>query len=357
MAVYSTNQNRQLYVANHKVDATPSTLGDVQVKTDADNAIYLLQLGHGGLVRSDLIYPESIMWANATAPADTEIKLKAFEVDLTADGSTGTGNDVKPISGQDYILRVNFNQMYGMSDEDIYQKYGAVHATSAMTKADFFKAMAYSLCKNFRRLYQPLVEIAVGTSIANAKSNKIARASKAEDGTIKLYKENGTEITVSGDVKLYILEKTQVEEWALGTKQYTPVYFKPFATTIFKDGDEAIWGKVTDVTKDYAETVGNGYKYADLEYFCMGERGDQYRNIGWPKVIQTKYFVNPTNTYYTLDIHYAYQGNCEDIQKSEKTLTILATDKSVITGIITGMGIDAKVDKTTAFVGTTTTNP
>jgi hypothetical protein len=48
--------------------------------------------------------------------------------------------------------------MYGMSDEDIYQKYGAVHAKSAL-KADLFKEMAYSLVKNFNRLYTPLVYV------------------------------------------------------------------------------------------------------------------------------------------------------------------------------------------------------
>jgi hypothetical protein len=137
-----------------------------------------------------------------------------------------------------------------------------------------------------------------------------------------------------------------VDEWSLGTKQYTPVYFKPFATTIFNGNDEATWGTVTDVTSTYNQTVGNGYKYADLEYFCMGERGDQYRNVGWPNSIQTKYFVNPESTYYALDIHYAYQGTCEDIQKSEKTLTILfpsTTSKDTLDEVIKGLGIEDKI--------------
>ena len=88
----------------------------------------------------------------------------------------------------------------------------------------------------------------------------------------------------------------------------------------------------------------------------MGERGDQYRNVGWPNAITTKYFVVPTNEYYCLDIHYAYQGTCEDIQKSEKTLTILSTTKSVIDGIITAMGIEDLVQATDLYDATADTD-
>jgi hypothetical protein len=83
----------------------------------------------------------------------------------------------------------------------------------------------------------------------------------------------------------------------------------------------------------------------------MGERGDQYRNINWPNSIQTKYFVNPTSTYYCLDIHYAYQGTCEDIQKSEKTLTIIAPAKATIDAIITALGIQNVVHSTDLYDG------
>jgi hypothetical protein len=138
-----------------------------------------------------------------------------------------------------------------------------------------------------------------------------------------------------------------VNEWQLGTKQYTPVYFEVIPTTVTSSSAEEVeWGTVTDFTATYNQTVGNGYKYADLEYFCMGERGDQYRNVGWPKSIQTKYFVNPANTYYALDIQYAYQGTCEDIQKSEKTLTILfpsTTAKDTIDNVVKSLDIEDKV--------------
>ena len=63
-----------------------------------------------------------------------------------------------------------------------------------------------------------------------------------------------------------------------------------------------------------------GQKIADLEYFCMGERGDQYRNAGWPNVIPTKYLVDPTAEYDLYTIHYAYVGEGTHQEKSEKDI-------------------------------------
>lgn len=342
MAVFSTNQNRQLFVVGGVAQAYSgiqgnANLGKVFVGEDADGNKYINQNGYGGIVRSDLIDPATIMWANASAPADMEQKLKTVELTLNSNVNSGA-----PISGEDYVVRINFRQMYGMSDEDIYQKFGAVHAVTGMTAGAFYKEMIYSLVKNFNRLYAPLIDIAV-----NSASNVVARATKI-NGTIKLYKEDGTEISATPN-KILFLEKSQVNEWALGTKQLVPVYFDVIPTTVQDaGGNEVVWGTIQE---DYTTltAIGNGYKIADLEYFCMGERGDQYRNIGWPKSIPTKYFADPTKTYYVLDIHYAYQGTCEDIQKSEKTITFVAEDQGDIDDLITGFGISSTVKKTANY--------
>ena len=66
----------------------------------------------------------------------------------------------------------------------------------------------------------------------------------------------------------------------------------------------------------------------------MGERGDQYRNIGWPNSIPTKYLVDPTASYNVLDIHYYFVDGGESPQKSEKDITIVCTDKTVLNKLI-----------------------
>ena len=75
-------------------------------------------------------------------------------------------------------------------------------------------------------------------------------------------------------------------------------------------------------------------KYAKAFAFC-------------PKEEMSKYLADAEATYFYLDIHYAYQGTCEDIQKSEKTITIASQKKDVIAQIITTFGIT--VDATAAY--------
>ena len=337
--VFSTNQNRQMYVVNEAkataIKSTVAALAGADVKVGSIAAIknqkgdcYIAQKGHGGIVRSDIIAPGTIMWAKASAPADTAIKLKSFKVELNGD----------LVIGQDYILRINFRQAFGMSDEETYIKDAAVHTYSGMTTAKFYTELAASLVRNFKRLYAPLIEISNGTNVA-------VRVGKKTNGDTALYDSTGVEVAFTNCI--YLNEMSQVDQWNLGIAQYTPVYYEVIPTTIIKDGEETVWGKVTDNTATYAKTIGNGYNTADLEYFCMGERGDQYRNVGWPKSIPTKYLADASATYFYLDIHYAYQGTCEDIQKSEKTITIASQKKDVIAQIITTFGIT--VEATTAY--------
>lgn len=237
-----------------------------------------------------------------------------------------------------------------MSDEDIYQKYGAVHCTATMvtTPAKFWTELAYSLVKNFSREYAKVLEFSIGGHV-------ITRATKV-DGVIKLfYDNNGTETeatssgVVTGASNIIINEVSQVGEWALGTKQLQNVQFDVIPTTVKDaDGNDFVWGQVTNNTYTNGNPtltpVGNGYNIADLEYFCMGERGDQYRNVMWPKSIPTTYLVDPTAEYYVLDIHYAYQGTCEDIQKSEKTITFVAPTKDLIEQLVGEITGDGKID-------------
>ena len=44
--------------------------------------------------------------------------------------------------------------------------------------------------------------------------------------------------------------------------------------------------------------------------------------------------VDPTKEYHTLDIHYAYVGANESVQKSEKDITIVCADLSEMNKII-----------------------
>lgn len=330
MATFSTNQVRHLYVA--KALKTPhvlasDTAGSIAVKSDtAKNHLYFEYKGADNLMRSDLIDIKNILYAKATDADDMAHELKAVAVTLDSEVSAA------PVSGQDYILRIAFKQYVGMSDEDQYFKYGMVHAYAGMTASDFYKKLALSLVKNFSREIVPLVKFALTNSDGEAVP---------VDATTK-------ESSLTETYTALVIDEVE-QPWRLGVMEQTPVYFEVQPTSIIVNGDERIWGKVEDT--DPAGTIANGKKIADLEYFCMGERGDMYRGVGFPNNIPTTYLVDPTVKYNVIDLHYAYVGSNEGVQKSEKTITLVvpkvgATNSvsnvlanSIITAINTATGL------------------
>lgn len=303
MATFSTNQVRHLYVA--KVLKTPHVLasdaaGSIAVKNDtAKNHLYFEYKGADNLMRSDLIDIKNILYAKATDADDMAHELKAVTVTLDSEVNAGA-----PVAGQDYILRIAFKQYVGMSDEDQYFKYGMVHAYAGMTASDFYKKLALSLAKNFSREIVPLVKFILTDSGDGAVP---------VDATTK-------ESSLTGSYKALVIDEVE-QPWRLGIMEQTPVYFEVQPVPVTVNGDERIWGKVEDT--DPAGTIANGKKIADLEYFCMGERGDIYRGVGYPNNIPTTYLVDPTVKYNVIDIHYAYVGSNESVQKSEKTITLV----------------------------------
>lgn len=303
MSIFSTNQARHLYVATAyktpKVIATDAA-GSIAVKSDTDKTQLSFEYKSvDGLVRSDLIDVKNIISAKATDATKMARNLKKATVTIN-----GT-----PVKGEDYILKIAIRQFAGMSDEDIYTKFGMVHATDGMTASEFYKELALSLAKNFSRELTKLFKFALTSGSGESVTETVV------DETTKAASLTGTYTS------LVITEVEQ--EWVLGIKPLVPVYFDVLA------GD---WGSV--VAENSTEVVGNGKNIADLEYFCMGERGDIYRGVGYPNNIKTTYMVDASKTYSVLDIHYAYVGSNESVQKSEKTITIVCDNKTTLNNII-----------------------
>ena len=301
MATFSVNQNRQLYVANaYKASvAETDAAGTISVKADsAKNHFYFPYKGVESLMRSDLIDLKNVIYAKATDADDMAHKLKS--VTVTLDNGINGG---APISGQDYVLRIFFRQYIGNSD--IYQeaKYGVVHGYKGMTASDFYKTLALSLAMNFSKEVVPLLKFYLKTSSDNTE----VTASTAKKD-------------LTGTYTGIVIEEVE-QPWRLGVRKQEEVFFDVIPTTVLFNSEEVIWGVVENGTSE--TTIKNGKKMADLEYFCMGERGDQYRGMCWPYNIHTKYLVDPNKKYNTIDIHYAYVGDGVSVQKSEKDITIV----------------------------------
>lgn len=338
MATFSTNQVRQLYVATDVETSghvlASDTAGTIAVKSDTSkNHLYFEYKGAGNLMRSDLIDIKNILYAKATNADDMAHELKAVTVTLDSEVNAGA-----PVAGQDYILRIVFKQYVGMSDEDQYFKYGMVHAYAGMDADEFYKVLALSIAKNFSREVVPLIKIEVHSKATKSKGGfdsngymvvtPTTKDNGKSDNTNPYYDDTSSIVTDIDSIRI-----TEVEQpWRLGVMAQTPVYFTVQPVAVMVNGDERIWATVTEGTNG---TIGNGKKIADLEYFCMGERGDVYRGIGWPHNIPTTYLVDPTKTYYVFDVHYAYVGDNEAVQKSEKTITVVCSDKTKFNSLIT----------------------
>lgn len=306
MRIFSTNQVNQVYVATALKTSTdvPAAEGDIKVGVTPDGELYFRHFGAGGLTRSDLINIKNIMSFKTTVASKMAKVLKKYTV--TVDNAAKSGNYMVP--GQDYILRLAFDGYIGMSPEDSqYWKYGVVHSTANMSPSDFYKAMAVSVAKNMSREAVQFITVQLATA-----SDPVNVTPKTDPATL------------TGTYTGVIINEVE-PDWILGTKQQKPVTVTVTPTEIQvlnSNGtyDDVVWGSVTPAS---GVTIKNGKLTADFEYFHMGERGDQYRMVGFPDYVPVKYLVDPTKEYDYIGIHYAYVGPNESCQKSEKDITIV----------------------------------
>lgn len=270
----SINQVRHTYVALD-YNAAPANKGDIAVVKGV-GAMKFKYMSPGGLVTSDLINTDNILYATRTKASKMKPKLMKTTITVS-----------EYVAGQEYIVKVLFRNYAGGGDDNITVKYGSVVAGTkdATTAAGVANKLADSLNKNFKDL----------VPLANATSD-----------------------SSSADIVI-----TEVEQpWEVGVKPFCVIPFEVSVFPIVKDGVEIDWSTIK--TADSGTNLTNGKKIADLEWFHTGARGDMYRGFGHPHGVKTELLVDPTKNYDTLDIHYSYVGPNEGVQKSEKTITIIA---------------------------------
>ena len=297
--VFSTNQNRQFYVVKKVVNEEPKELGDLKVCTltkGNNTQVFFKYFGQGGAIRTDLIDVDKVCYAKLSSASSFRRNLKKAVISL--DPNVNGGN---PIVGQDYIARILIHNYLAPGDTNVTIKHGAVHAVAGMTPAKFYEKLAKSFELNFSREVQPLL-----TFEATA---------------------DGVEIT------------EVIQPYVVGFMSQEPVNFEVIATTVRYQGDDVIWAARDEDTEkieleDTDVTVGNGSKIADLEYFCMGERGDQYRDwVAMPNRLPVKYMVDPTKEYNVFDLHYYFSDTGVNVHKSEKDIIFVSETTASLEGI------------------------
>lgn len=313
MEIFTANQVNQVYVANAykatnaNVKLTKAdTLGTIAVgKNTVEGAIYFQHVGAGGLTRSDLIDVKKILYGKATPASAMARNLKVATVTLKNDLLSSN----KLTTAEDYVLRIKFDQVIGLSPEHQYWKYGVVKGVKDMTATNFYKTLALSIAKNMSREAVQLVSVFLKTSNSEVEVTSAT-----------------AESSLTGTYTGVIIKEVE-QDWILGIKQQRPVSFTVEPVSIKFNDSDFVWG---DVAYTDGAAIGNGKKMADYEYFYMGERGDQYRMVNWPDYVPTKYLVDPTKTYDTIALHFAYTGANHSVQMSEKDITILVPSDATV---------------------------
>lgn len=275
MAIFSTNSVRHLFVANATGSVTtPGNFGSVAKTVDGE-LYFKFTNALGQEVRTDLIPSDKIVHVTAK-----NNKAKVLRTDtITFD---------TPIVGQTYTLRIVFRSWGSGSTENQYVKnVGSYKAKTGDTPTILATALKASADINFLREAVPLLTFAVVGAT------------------------------------LVITEVAQ--NWVPGKQQGRPLdYYIQYVRINDATGSENVtWG--TAVKTASYPGLGTGHLAADMEYFYLGERGDKYRQVGFPYTFDTSYLVNPNQAYDIIDITYN-SGNSDAIGKTnaEKVLTILA---------------------------------
>lgn len=291
MGVFSTNQNRQMYVATGTGEGT--TAGTIQVKSnEAKTEMYFNYVAADGTkMRSDLIPVDKITYAKATKADALKMKIKSVKVTLAENTSLQ--------AGEDYILRINISQAFGKGDDTIYQKFGAVRVSSEMaaTEEKFWTAMKESLERNFSK------EITKWFTFTS----------------------DATSLTI-----------TEVEQdWVPGKTPKENVYFD-VVNCYVKDAAGVEFEAFEIAKPTYTLETYNGHIIVDQEIFYMGERGDQYRDTNGLIKINTKYLAEANKNYAAIDIHYSFVDSNEGVQKSEKDIYIVG-EEATVSALITAI--------------------
>lgn len=283
MGVYNTNQVRQLYVVNKydeniSPDSAAGTLGFVAV-TEENEMYFHYRPATYDLVRSPLIPLKNVTNAKWTTKEEMALLLKQVTILLKDTLQEGV----------DYVLGIHFPAFFGISPANDYYKDAVVHTTAGMTEEQFYGAMVEALQLAFSRevgadkTWNPYLEFSSDT--------------------------NGLHI------------RALAQPWHLGMGAPEATQFDVVCGTLYNGAEDIVWGITT--TEMVASDSPNGEAAAELEWFCMGERGDQYRYAGYPNYIPTKYLVDPTRDYCALEIHYTTADTGVNSYNTEKDLTLI----------------------------------
>lgn len=288
MSVFNTDQARHFYVTN-----TVSGIfkdGGEFAKIDVGSTY--------AAASSDIIEKKQVEYINVTSAVNKLVRQRS-KVTVGVNSAILDSGNVP--AGYHFVLKLIFRQFVSNSDEDRLVKIADVYTKTSMTPANFMTALKESIDKNLA-------------------------AEESASGVTLLTRAVSSNTLVLTEAYM---------PWSLGKMSVATLPFDVVAEPIVIDNIEVDWASLSKaaVSKDNTDTLAGARKLADLEWFCLGERGDIYRGINWPNNFETKYQIDATGStaYSIVDLTYFYMGNNEDIQHSRKTVTFACAGVSAAT--------------------------
>ena len=381
--------------------ANVDTVGDIAVSKDADGSLYFTHFGKGGLTRSDLLenimYGKAVTADSMkmklksvfmTLDSNNVISGRDYVINIDMQNPIGMSPDnsyfkfaaARAFSSttKSTLLRalgVNMAKNLGVNMEDLLKVYLTMApvtefaSTASYSKGDMveYKGVLY-VNKSGTAGTNPSTDTtnwvvlnlnpaaydatttsgyAVGDLVINNSIiyvDKTAISSGAAAGSFDSTKwvalaipvaKNAKESNLTDTYTGILLVENENSDWILGLKQTDPLVFNVTASSITASSSNEIeWLETINAVAGY---IKNGKIAAELEYFAMGERADQYRLHNWPNYVPTDYIVDPTKEYDIISIHFAYTGSNHAVQKSEKDITILC-ERTVADSTPTSLG-------------------
>lgn len=264
MAVYSVNQATQMYVG------TPTKVA-VDSGKQSESVHYKI-----GNKTTQSIKKSQILYITTK---------KVAELATKAPVSTITVGSIE--AGDEYIVRLFIEDDFGTAN-------ASIKTVGVLAKTSDAKDLA--------------ADIAKALTTAGKRDLEVDYTAAVIDD------EDDTKVVI-----------TPINHWTLGKRNVTPKI--RVEVTCIKGKNEGLALTEDWISVAYTAIAGTALNnLKDYEWFCAGERGDQYRGVSYPNDIP---FVSElpaaiTDQYYISTIHYYEDCSNEAVQKSEKTIVIVS---------------------------------
>lgn len=292
MATFSQNQVKDIFVVNALAgettakafiaSASPLELQILKVDgsgvpTGVEDFYFVQKHADGSFKRSDVLPANQIRYVNVINPKIQVFKSYSIKIPAVA------GFDV----GDVLQIMITLDNWGSRSFEDQYFKFANYKILTGDDEEDIANGLVTSLTRNFSR----------------------------EPGTLFTF-------TATTDLTSWFVNITEVEQpFITGKKQGLPL---EFVVSNNFGAEQTVTPRVIN--------PGSGRAVRDLEYFCKGNVGDSYREMGYPHNFEQWFDSSLSSEYFLVHIGYWYEGTGHAVQKSEKEVIVVFDVNGVTAG-------------------------